>query len=208
VEGKLGLGPCDSFSVIIYGSPVGGYFTGVPGGVRLQVLEQGRVAPGGTGSAKCMGNYAGGIFIAAQWKDKGFDDVLYLDAHELRYITETNGSNVFVKNRKGQILTPPLDDQILPGVTRDSTVQVARELLGMEVEERPISIEEVIEDGEELFCTGTAWTVQNVREIVYREKAYQFPEESTRRALLDIILGIQTGAREDPFGWTRVVPVS
>jgi branched-chain amino acid aminotransferase len=206
VEPKLGLGPCTSFGVIVFGSPVGSYFTGgAPKGVRLQVLEQGRVAAGGTGSAKAMSNYAGGIYIAYQWKQKGFDDVLYLDARHLRYLTETSGSNVFVRKKDGTIVTPPLDDQILPGVTRESTIEVARDVLGMKVEERQISIDEAISEADEVFCTGTAWTIQSVRELVYRDKAYPFPKESTRQALLEVLRGIQTGTREDTFGWTREV---
>lgn len=214
-EPRLGLGPCTRFTVTIFGSPVGSYFAGkgsaragAPAGVRLQVLEQGRVAPGGTGFAKAMGNYAGGITIAHEWKQKGFDDVLYLDAHHLRYVTETSGSNVFLKRKDGKIVTPPLDDQILPGVTRDSTIQVARRIFGLEVEERPLPIEELIEEGEELFCTGTAWTIQNVREIVYRGCSYPFPTDETRLQLLEVLRGIQTGMREDPFGWTREVKTS
>lgn len=206
VEPKLGLGPCSLFMVVMFGSPVGSYFSGgAPKGVRLQVLEQGRVAPGGTGYAKTMANYAGGIYIASQWKEKGFDDVLYLDARHLRHVTETSGSNVFLKRKDGVIVTPPLDDQILPGVTRDSTIQVAREVLGMKVEERDLPIDEVIADGEELFCTGTAWTIQSVREIVHRGRAHAFPASATRTKLLDALRGIQMGTREDSFGWTREV---
>ena len=206
VEAKLGLGPCNQFLVIIYGSPVGAYFTGgAPKGVRLQVLEQGRVAPGGTGYAKAMGNYAGGIYVANQWKEKGFDDVLYLDARHLRFVTETSGSNVFLLRKDGVIVTPALDDQILPGVTRDSTIRVARDILHRKVEERPLPIEEVVEAGAELFCTGTAWTLQSVREIVYRGKTVQFASEETRKSLLEVIRGIQTGTGEDVFGWTREV---
>lgn len=203
IEPKLGLGPCNLFMTLIYGSPVGSYFAGgAPKGVRLQVLEQGRVAPGGTGYSKAMGNYAGGIYVAAQWKEKGFDDVLYLDARHVRHVTETSGSNVFLKRKDGVLVTPPLDDQILPGVTRDSTIQVARQVLGLKVEERPLPIEEVLDHGEELFCTGTAWTLQSVREVVHQGRTVQFKSEATRQALLDVLRGIQTGAREDTFGWT------
>lgn len=206
IEPKLGLGPSTKFSFILFASPVGDYFSGgVSTGVRLKVLEQGRAAPGGTGFAKAMGNYAGGIYVASKWKSRGYDDVLYLDAHHLRYVTETSGSNVFVKRRDGTIVTPDLDDQILPGVTRDSTIQVAREVLGLEVEERALPIEEVLSEGEELFCTGTAWTIQNVREIVYGDRTVSFPRTETCKALLEILRGIQTGTREDPFGWTTEV---
>jgi branched-chain amino acid aminotransferase len=206
IEPKLGLGPCHLFGVIIFGSPVGSYFAGgAPLGIRLKVLEQGRVPAGGTGFAKAMGNYAGGIYIAHEWKEKGFDDVLYLDARHVRYVTETSGSNVFIQRKDGTIVTPPLDDQILPGVTRESTIQIARDVLKIRVEERPLPIEEVIEEGEEMFCTGTAWTLQGIREIVYRDRTCGFRKEETRKALLEILRGIQTGAREDPFGWVREV---
>jgi branched-chain amino acid aminotransferase len=205
IEPKLGLGPCSKFSFLVYASPVGSYFSGAGEGVRLQVLRQGRVAPGGTGYAKAMGNYAGGIYVAAAWRQKGFDDVLYLDAHEQRYVTETSGSNVFLVRKDGTIVTPPLDDQILPGVTRESTVAVARDILGLTVEERPLPIEEVIEEGVEVFCTGTAWTIQNVKEIVHEDRTHSLPESRTCKELLEILRGIQTGAREDPFGWTTEI---
>ena len=206
VEPKLGLGPCSQFAVTIFGSPVGNYFSGADGGVRLQVLKQGRVAPGGTGHAKAMGNYAGGIARAALWRQRGFDDVLHLDAEHKRYITETSGSNVFCLLKSGKIVTPPLDDQILPGITRASVAEVARRDLGLEVEERALSIDEVISDGVELFCTGTAWTVQSVREIVHEDQTFRFTEEDVRQSLLDILRGLQSGARDDTHGWIREVP--
>src|SRR5262249_8353182 len=157
VEPKLGLGPCTQFAVTIFGSPVGDYFqkrdsTQVPPeGVRLQVLEQGRVAPGGARAANSTGNYDGGTYVAHPRKTKRFDDVLYLDARHLKHLTETSGSNVFVKLKSGALLTPPLDDQILPGVTRDSVIRVAREVLGLKVEEAPIAIDDVLSQGEEVF---------------------------------------------------------
>ena len=205
IEPKLGLKPCNLFAVTIFGSPVGSYFTGgAPKGVRLKCLEQGRAAKGGTGYAKAMGNYAGGIYVAHHWKEQGFDDVLYLDSHHEQYVTETSGSNVFLHRKDGTIVTPALDDQILPGVTRDSTIQVARSL-GLTVEERPLPIEEVLEEGEEVFCTGTAWTIQGVREIVYRDRSVSFPQDSTSKRLLEVLRGIQVGTHEDTFGWTREV---
>jgi branched-chain amino acid aminotransferase len=209
LEPKLGLGPTTRFMVTIYGSPVGDYFskkkTAGPGGVRLKALEQGRVAPGGTGAAKAMGNYAGGISIAHTWKERGFDDVLYLDARHLKHVTETSGSNVFVKLRGGPLLTPPLDDQILPGITRESVIRIAREVVGIQVEERPIEIDEALSKAEEIFCTGTAWTVQSVREVVHHDRAWQFPGSALQKQLLEAVRGIQTGEKEDPFGWTKEV---
>jgi branched-chain amino acid aminotransferase len=209
IEPKLGLGPCRRFWVLMFGSPVGSYFAGKDPdsrtGLRLQTLEQGRVAAGGTGSAKAVGNYAGGITLANLWKQRGFDDVLYLDARNLKYLTETSGSNVFVKLRNGPLVTPPLDDQILPGVTRDSAVQVARKVLNLQVEERPLSIDEVLESGEEMFCTGTAWTVRSIEEIVYREESYRFARTEVQKALLEEILSYQCGRKKDPFGWVQEI---
>lgn len=205
-EPRLGLGPVHGFTVAIYGSPVGGYFgAGSAPGLRLLVKEQGRVAPGGTGWAKASGNYAGGILLADEAKKKGFNDVLYLDARHVRFVTETSGSNVFAVRRDGVLVTPPLDDQILPGVTRESTLHVARHL-GVIAEERPLSIEELVADCVGLFCTGTAWTLARVHEITWRDRAHVFPDDSLRQRLFDVVRGIQTGRREDPWGWTREVP--
>jgi branched-chain amino acid aminotransferase len=152
-----------------------------------------------------MGNYAGGIKIAHDWKTKGFEDVLYLDAHEMKWVTETSGSNVFVKLRNGTLVTPPLSDQILDGNTRASTLQLARDVLGIKVEERPISIDETLADADEVFASGTAWTLLSVRELNYRDRAHSFPSTSTREELLKLLRGIQCGTGEDRFGWTREV---
>ncbi len=171
----------------------------------MRVLEQGRVAPGGTGAAKAMGNYAGTIPLAAPWKEKGFDDVLFLDARHVRHVTETVGSNLFVVLRPGTLVTPPLDDQILPGVTRDSVLRIARELLELKVEERDLPIEEVMREGRELFCAGTAYTLQPVQELSFRDEIKAFPETATRDALFEILDGIQTGRREDPFDWASPI---
>lgn len=204
-EARLGLGVVNGFTVAIYGSPVGGYFKagGAPG-LRLLVKEQGRVAPGGTGWAKAAGNYAGGILVSADAKRQGFDDVLYLDARHVRFVTETSGSNVFCALRNGTLVTPPLDDQILPGVTRLSTIEVARSL-GIRVEERPLPIDEVISDGAGLFATGTAYTLARIHSATYRGSETPFGDDSVRAAIFEVIRGVQSGTRADTFGWTVAV---
>jgi branched-chain amino acid aminotransferase len=121
-------------------------------------------------------------------------------------VTETSGANFFVVSRAGQLITPPLDDQILAGVTRDSTMAIAREELGLDVQERPISIEEVLTEAGEAFCTGTAWTLKSVGEIAFRGRSVRFPGREVRDSLWEIIGGIQTGHRADRRGWTRLVP--
>ncbi|PJA15074.1 MAG: branched chain amino acid aminotransferase [Elusimicrobia bacterium CG_4_10_14_0_2_um_filter_63_34] len=204
-EPQLGLRTARRYRVLIYACPVGGYFSAGDKGLRLRVLEQGRVAPGGTGSAKAAGNYAGSLNRRQSWHAQGYDDVLFLDAHEVRFVTETTGSNVFARLKDGTIVTPPLDDQILPGITRESVIRIAREVLGFKVEERPLSIDEVISDAAEVFCTGTAWTVRSVGEIQRREASHAFEKPKAAPVLLEALRGIQSGKRPDPFGWTRAV---
>jgi branched-chain amino acid aminotransferase len=205
-EARLGFGRCRAFAVTMYGSPVGAVKTAGTEGLRLRVVEQARVAPGGTGAAKAMGNYAGGVFVADPWKRQGFDDVLYLDARETAYVTETSGANLFAVLKDGRLVTPPLDDQIMPGVTRDSAIVVARTLLGLTVEERRLGVEELLTDAVEVFCTGTAWTVRSVREIAHRDRTARYARQDVCAQLWEVISGVQSGRRDDPFGWTREVP--
>jgi len=205
VEAKLGFGACRELAVTMYGSPVGAVGAKT-GSIRLRAVERARVAPGGTGAAKAIGNYAGGVHVAGPARDQGFDDVLYLDARALTHVTETSGANFFVVNRAGQLITPPLDDQILAGVTRDSVLTIAREDLGLHVEERPISIDEVLAEAREAFCTGTAWTLKRVQEIAFRDRLATLPGHEVRDRLWEIIGGIQTGHRADGRGWMRIVP--
>ena len=149
---------------------------------------------------------AGGIALAWPWQQEGYDDVMYLDARDVKHVTETSGSNVFVRLKSGKIVTPPLDDQILAGITRDSVIRLAREVLDLEVEERPVPIEEVLDDGLEVFCCGTAWTVLNVRQLDYRDRSHKFATTEVQQALLGKLLGIQRGDEEDRFGWITEVP--
>jgi branched-chain amino acid aminotransferase len=205
-EPQLGLRTSRRYRVLIYACPVGAYFSGDDAGLRLRLLRQGRVAPGGTGSAKAAGNYAASLNRREEWHAKGFDDVLYLDARDERFVTETTGSNVFARLKNGTIVTPELDDQILPGVTRESAIRIARDVLGAKVEERPLPIDEVIADAAEVFCTGTAWTVRSVREIVSPDgTTHAFTDRRAAPAILEALRGVQSGSREDAFGWTRKV---
>jgi branched-chain amino acid aminotransferase len=205
VEPRLGYGAARDLSVTMYGTPVGAIGS-KSGAIRLRAVERARVAPGGTGAAKAMGNYAGSTHVAGAAKQQGFDDVLYLDARELKYVTETSGANLFAVTRTGKVITPPLDDQILAGVTRDSAIVVAREDLGLDVQERPISIDEILTEAREVFCTGTAWTVRSVGEIAFRDRSVRLPGREVRDRLWEIIGGIQTGRRADSRGWIRPVP--
>jgi branched-chain amino acid aminotransferase len=205
VEPRLGYGTSRELAVTVYGSPVGPIGSKTDA-IRLKAVERARVAPGGTGAAKAMGNYAGSVHVAGPARAEGFDDILYLDARELRFVTETSGANFFVVNRAGQLITPPLDDQILAGVTRDSVLTIAREELGLDVQERSVSIDEVVADAREAFCTGTAWTLRSVGEIAFRDRSVRLAGRDVRNHLWDIIGAVQTGRRADRRGWMRLVP--
>jgi branched-chain amino acid aminotransferase len=204
IEPRVGIAPGSQFWVLVFGTPVGRYFPSGEG-LRLRVVDQGRVAPGGTGSAKAIGNYASVMAVAQRWKREGYDDVLYLDARGVGHVTETSGSNVFVKLRGGPLVTPPLDDQILPGVTRDSVLTLARRMPGLVVEERPITIAETFDAAEAVFCTGTAWTVAHVRQLDHGDRSRTFDVGALQPALLAAIRGIQLGDDADPLGWTHEV---
>jgi branched-chain amino acid aminotransferase len=211
IDPLIGINTGARFWVLMFGCPVGSYFAGKSAdagrGLRLRVLEQGRVAAGGTGAAKAIGNYAGGIALARPWQQTGYDDVLYLDARHVAYITETSASNVFVKLKNGPLVTPALDDQILAGITRDSVLRLAREVLGVATEERPVTLDEALADGEEIFCTGTAWTVRTVHEIDHRGRIHAFAGRELQQALRTELLGVQCGDAPDRFGWTTEIRV-
>lgn len=136
----------------MYASPVASYFKGgqlTP--IDLVVEEEyHRAAPGGTGGTKCIGNYSPVLKTQLNAKGKGFSDVLYLDARENKYIEEVSSCNIFVVKGKS-IATPPLGGTILPGITRKSIIALAKER-GYAVEERPVTIDEVM-SADEAFCT-------------------------------------------------------
>jgi len=200
-EPVLGVARANEFAVTIYGSPVGDYFTGKDG-VRLQIVRLARAAPGGTGGAKAAGNYAGTIRLRDAARAAGFDDVLFLDAAGKGLVGETSGSNFFCLFEDGELATPPLDDTILAGITRDSAIRIARDILGVRVVERPLPIDEVLDRGREAFCTGTGWTVRPVTAIGAGERTRALAAPDLAPRIREMLRGIQSGARPDPFGWT------
>jgi len=156
-----------------------------------------------------MANYASSLFASEMAKKKGFTQVLWLDGAERRYVEEVGTSNIFFKIRD-ELVTPGLTGSILPGVTRDSVIQLARHW-GIACTERPITIDEVIDsirsgDMKEVFATGTAAVISPVGEISYKNKMYTVAGGGVgecSRGLYDEITGIQHGEREDIFGWVR-----
>ncbi len=203
-EPQLGLKPCRRFTMLAYCSPVGEYFPGETKGLRLRLLRRARVTAGGTGAAKAICNYAGGLSVAGEWRRRGYDDVVYSDAPTLDCLTESSGANLFLLRADGTVVTPPLDDQILAGVTRDSVIHLLKQE-GRPVEERPLPAEEVFTEGAELFCTGTAWTVQPVRELHAEDRELKFREERLARALRRSLRAIKHGEEEAPEGWVTEI---
>ncbi len=201
----IGVKASDTYKFIIMLSPTGPYYANP---MRIYVEEKyTRAAPGGVGFAKNAGNYGGSIKAATDAKAKGYDQVLWTDAFEHKWLQEVGTMNVFfVFGNK--VVTPSLEDgTILAGVTRDSAITVLREM-GLRVEERKINIDEVI-DGyksgslSELFGTGTAATISPIKELCYKDFTMKFDTDKWETApqLKKILTEIRKGKREDKYGW-------
>lgn len=211
-EAFLGVRPSQEYLFVVIASSVASYFSGGLKPVSIWVSEDyTRAAPGGTGAAKCGGNYAASLAAQAQASEHGCDQVIFLDAVHRRYVDELGGMNVFFVMRDGSLATPELGT-ILPGITRDSIITLAREQ-GREVRERPISIDEWREgarSGEivETFACGTAAVLTPIGTVKGSAGVFTVGDGSTgpvtaelRQALVDI----QLGKAADPYGWTSVV---
>ncbi|MHA1805573.1 MAG: branched-chain amino acid aminotransferase [Promethearchaeota archaeon] len=201
----LGVAPAKEYKLIIFTVPVGPYFPEGFKGIDLEIsLKYTRAAPGGTGYAKTCCNYAGTMKPAKETKEKGFAQIIYLDAVHKRYIDEVGTANFFAVI-DGKLATPKLTGTILPGITRKSVLELASRELGMDIEERDISYEEVFEDRcTEAFCTGTAAVITPIASITLNEKKRVFnnrePGEITVK-LYDLLTGIQRLEKEDKYGW-------
>jgi branched-chain amino acid aminotransferase len=200
--------PSDRYLFYIILSPVGFFYKEGLNPVRLIAEEEyTRAASGGTGEAKTGGNYAGTIVATHKASQKGYSQVLWLDAKEHRYVEEVGTNNIFFVI-DGKLVTPPLHGTILPGVTRKSVIELAEDL-DIAVEERLISIDEVvsgIESGKltEAFGSGTAATISPVGSICYKDKDYVINNNETgawTQKIYDILIGMQYGELEDKYGW-------
>ncbi|GLT96962.1 hypothetical protein SLE2022_145520 [Rubroshorea leprosula] len=197
----LGLRAATEYTFLVFASPVGNYQKAGTG-LNLVVEEKfHRAIPGGTGDIKAVVNYSPTIKAAGAARAKGFSDVLFLDSLTGKYIEEVSGCNIFML--KGDILsTPATNGNILPGITRKSIIELAKDF-GYQVEERDIPVEDVF-DANEVFCTGTAVGVTPVASITYQDKRFEYrTEEETVSLKLHVALtGIQSGSIEDKKGWT------
>jgi len=205
VDDTLLVRPANRFRFIVMTCPVGPYFAQP---IRLLAEERFvRAFPGGTGDSKAAGNYAGGLLAARLAQEKGFHNVLWLDGLERRYVEESGVMNVFFV-LDGKAITPPLGGTILPGVTRDSALTLLSEM-GISVEERQISIDEVLSAHAagkltEAFGAGTAAIVAPIACIRYRDRDLQFPtasDSSVAARLRARLVALQTGRSPDIHNW-------
>lgn len=209
VDPLVGVRPADEYLLYVILSPVGAYYASGLAPVSIYVESKYvRAVKGGTGHFKTGGNYAASLLAGEQAHQKGFDQVLWLDGKENKYVEEVGSMNIFFKI-KGEIITPPLAGSILPGITRDSIIQLAKKM-GLPVNERKLSIQEIYEaslDGtlEEVFGTGTAAVVSPVGELIWQDKTIVVNDgkmgEVTQK-LYDTLTGIQYGRIPDEMGWT------
>ncbi len=209
----LGVKVSPEYLFYIITGPVGAYYATGFAPTRIMVADKYvRAVPGGVGSSKTSGNYAASLLAAEEAHHQGFSQVLWLDGVERRYVEEVGTSNIFFLVGD-TLVTPPLAGTILPGITRDSVIQLARDW-GLGLQERRITIDEVIEGlasgaVREVFATGTAAVISPVGEIGYKGKvvtvnAGRIGEVAQR--LFDELTAIQYGERPDPHGW--IVPVT
>ena len=215
-EVSLGVHPANSYRYVLIASPAGCYFSGgiKPVSVWLST-DYVRAAPGGTGAAKFAGNYAGSLLAQAQADEKGCDQVVWLDAIERRYIEEMGGMNlmfVYGSGDSAEIVTPELSGSLLPGITRESLLQVAQDL-GYKVTERRITTEEWQRDAEsgampEAFACGTAAVITPVGHVMGDSADFQVNGNEAGEitmALRERLTGIQRGAVEDAHGWLHTL---
>lgn len=207
-EHFLGVRPATRYKFLVIVSPAGNYFKSGAPAVSVWVSDYTRAAPGGTGEAKCGGNYAASLVPTKEAFAKGHDQVVFLDAAEHRWIEELGGMNLFFVFDDGRMITPPLGGTILPGITRDSLLVLAREQ-GLDVREERYSLDQWRNDAAsghlvECFACGTAAVVTAVGKVAGREGEFSIgsggPGQLTSR-LREELVGIQRGTVEDRHGW-------
>ncbi len=210
-EAFLGVRPATRYRFVVLACTVGDYFRGGKPGVSIWATEAyTRAAPGGTGEAKCGGNYASSLIAQAEAGAHGCEQVLFLDAAERRFVEELGGMNVMFVHADGRLATPPLTGTILPGITRDSLLTLARGM-GMEVAEEPYALEQWRADADsgalsEAFACGTAAVVTPILAVKTRAGEWSVgggvPGPVTTR-LRDRLVALQRGRAPDPHGWCQ-----
>lgn len=205
----LGVRPSDTYMFIIILSPVGAYYPEGLNPVKIWIEDEYvRAVKGGVGEAKTGANYVASLAAQVKAHDDGYSQVLWLDGVERKYIEEVGAMNIFFKIN-GTVVTPKLNGSILPGVTRNSVIELCK-AWGVPVEERKISVDELYEASnngslEEVFGTGTAAVISPVGHLRFEDHVMQVKDggigELSQR-IYDTITGIQLGKVEDTFNWT------
>jgi branched-chain amino acid aminotransferase len=209
-ETFLGVRPSRHVTYMVIASPAGAYFAKGPKPVAIMVSEHyTRAAAGGMGAAKTGGNYASSLAPQQEAIERGFDQVVFLDALERKYVEELGGMNLYFVHDDGTIVTPELTGTILEGVTRDSIIELARSL-GHKVEERRVSIDdwrEGVTSGRirEVFACGTAAVVTPIGRLVWSggevDSAPDGEAGPVTAAIRQALVDLQYGRAEDTFGW-------
>lgn len=208
-ESKLGVKISDQYKFVVMTSPVGPYFSKP---IRVKVEETYvRAAEGGTGFAKCAGNYGGAFYPTQLAREQGFDQVLWTDAKEHKYIDESGAMNVmFVLD--GKLVTPKLTSALLDGVTRNSILTLAKDM-GMPLEERRVSLDDLVEGFKkgtltEAFGAGTAAVVSQIAVINIHGTDYELPladANSFQQRVKQKLSNLRRGIEPDPHGWNYIV---
>lgn len=199
----IGVKPANEYQFRVFATPVGPYFKGGMKPIHVRISDFDRAAPRGTGHVKAGLNYAMSLYAIVDAHEQGYDENIYLDSGSRKYIEETGGANIiFIK---GNTLVTPKSDTILPSITRRSIVHVAKEYLGMEVEEREVALEE-IDQFEECGLCGTAAVISPVGSIDDHGRLIHYAGCGPKiQKLYDTLTGIQMGRIQAPEGWIQVI---
>ncbi|MCC8049236.1 MAG: branched-chain amino acid aminotransferase [Clostridiales bacterium] len=204
----IGVAPAAEYQFRVFTTPVGPYFKGGAKPLTIRVSDFDRAAPHGTGHIKAGLNYAMSLYAIVDAHQKGFDENMYLDPATRTKVEETGGANFLFVTRDNKVVTPK-SDSILPSITRRLLVTVAKDYLGLEVEEREVFFDEVKDFAECGLC-GTAAVISPVGKIVDHGKEICLPSGMTEmgpvtKKLYDTLTGIQMGRIEAPKGWIHVI---
>ena len=200
----IGVKPANEFQFRVFGTPVGPYFKGGVRPLTLRVSDLDRAAPRGTGHIKAGLNYAMSLYNIVEAHEQGYDENLYVDSATRTHIEETGAANILFVTKDGKLVVPK-SDTILPSITRRSLVQVAKDYLNLEVEERVVGVDELGDFAEAGLC-GTAAVISPIGKIVDHGKEYTYAGMGTVvEKLYKTLTGIQMGTIPAPEGWIMVI---
>ena len=207
----IGVAPADEYQFRILVTPVGPYYAGGVKPVKLQVSKYDRAAPHGTGNIKAGLNYAMSLLPSIEAHAAGYADNMFLDPQTRTYVEESGGANILFVTKDGKLVVPQsFTDSILPSVTRRSLVDVAQRMLGMEVEQRPVTFAEIDQFVECGMC-GTAAVISPVGEVDADDRKVVYGMDHVgpvMAKLRETLVGIQSGEIEDQFGWVHRIDVA